>query len=189
MSSNDLTITLVGWVGTEPKHYTGGTGTPFTSFRMASTRRWFDARQGTWVEGRTEWFTVKVWRQAAVNVAESLRKSDPVVVHGRLATEEWDGQEGGTRTSLVLEASAIGPDLTFGSARFARTVVAAREGSESAGGAADGDEALPDGTPASASDDPWATVRPPDDAAEPDEDAATESMDRAEPALSGGARA
>jgi single-strand DNA-binding protein len=121
MSTNDLTVTLVGWVGTEPKHYTGASTTPFTSFRMANTRRYFDRAQNVWADGRTEWFTVKVWRQSALNVAASLRKGDPVLVHGRLATEQWDSPEG-PRTSLVLEALAIGPDLTYGRATFARTV-------------------------------------------------------------------
>lgn len=121
MSTNDLTVTLVGWVGTEPKHYTGTGVTPFTSFRMANTRRWYDRAQDAWTDGRTEWFTVKVWRQAAVDVAASLRKGDPVLVHGRLSTEQWDSPEG-PRTSLVLEALAIGPDLTYGRASFARTV-------------------------------------------------------------------
>lgn len=121
MSTNELTLTLVGWVATEPKHYTGAGTTPFTSFRMASTRRYFDRAQNAWVDGRTEWFTIKAWRQQAFNVAASLRKSDPVIVHGRLATEEWTGPEG-PRTSLVVEALAIGPDLTFGEAKFMRTV-------------------------------------------------------------------
>ena len=121
MSTNELTLTLVGWVATDPKHFTGPGTTPFTSFRMASTRRYFDRAQNLWVDGRTEWFTIKSWRSQALNLAESLRKSDPVVVHGRLATEEWTGPEG-PRTSLVVEALAIGPDLTFGQAKFRRTV-------------------------------------------------------------------
>ena len=131
MSTNELTLTLVGWVATEPKLYTGAAATPFTSFRMASTRRYFDRATNAWVDGRTEWFTVKAWRQQAHNVAASLRKSDPVIVHGRLVTQEWTGAEG-VRTSLVLEAVAIGPDLTFGQAKIARTVhVAAGERDES----------------------------------------------------------
>jgi single-strand DNA-binding protein len=137
MSTNELTLTLVGWLGTDPKHYPGAapvagaeTGaaapatasTPFTTFRMASTRRWFDRERGTWVDGRTEWFTVKAWRGAARNVAESLRKGDPVLVHGRLSTDEWSTADGEPRTSLVLDAIAIGPDLAYGTARYARTV-------------------------------------------------------------------
>ena len=164
MSTSDPTLTLVGWVGTEPKHYTGPTVTPFTSFRMATTRRWFDRTQNTWVDGRTEWFTVKSWRQSALNVAASLRKGDPVLVHGRLATEQWDSPDG-PRTSLVLEALAIGPDLTYGRASFARTVhvTSAAEGGVGVGaagtgdGVVAGDGAVPrDGTGIGV-DDPWAT--------------------------------
>lgn len=151
MSTSDPTLTLIGWVGTEPKHYTGASVTPFTSFRMATTRRWFDRAQNTWVDGRTEWFTVKSWRQTALNVASSLRKGDPVVVHGRLATEQWDGPEG-QRTTLVLEALAIGPDLTYGRASFARTVHVADAGAASPTDGAAGDPADGPGV-----DDPWAT--------------------------------
>lgn len=170
MSTSDLTVTLVGWVGTEPKHYTGTGVTPFTSFRMANTRRYFDRALGAWTDGRTEWFTVKVWRQSALNVAASLRKGDPVLVHGRLATEQWDGAEG-PRTSLVLEALAIGPDLTYGRASFARTVhvtgaAGAAPGAEGPGGdaVASGDERA-DGAAGedevSDAYDPWSTEAPP----------------------------
>lgn len=174
MSTSDLTVTLVGWVGTEPKHYTGTGVTPFTSFRMANTRRYFDRALNAWTDGRTEWFTVKVWRQSALNVAASLRKGDPVLVHGRLSTEHWDGPDG-PRTTLVLEALAIGPDLTYGRASFARTIhvtgaggagATADQGTGDAGdgvAAADGDEY--------GAEDPWATAGPDDgiDGADGDE--------------------
>lgn len=147
MSTNELILTAVGWVATEPKHYIGAGTNAFTSFRMASTRRYYDRVAGAWVDGRTQWFTVKAWRQQAHNVAASLRKSDPVIVHGRLVTEEWTGTEG-PRTSLVLEAIAIGPDLTFGQARFGRTVHVAAGGPASEPETADeppGDPAVLDG--------------------------------------------
>ncbi|MGV8976653.1 MAG: single-stranded DNA-binding protein [Cellulomonas sp.] len=145
MSTNELTLTLVGWLGTEPRHYPGINGaTPFTTFRMASTRRWFDRDKGVWADGRTEWFTVKSWRSAARNVAESLRKGDPVVVHGRLSSEEWSGPDG-SRTALVLDAIAIGPDLSYGSARYSRTVHGSGSGPEGVEGepAAGDDEHTP----------------------------------------------
>jgi single-strand DNA-binding protein len=189
MSTSDLTVTLVGWVGTEPKHYTGTGVTPFTSFRMANTRRYFDRAQSTWTDGRTEWFTVKVWRQSAINVASSLHKGDPVLVHGRLSTEQWDGPDG-PRTTLVLEALAIGPDLTYGRASFARTVHVtgpgageAGEGADPADGAAEGD-----GSPGTdGGDDPWASDglggpgdAAPDDAGAPDDTARDAADDAAD---------
>ncbi|GAA3813261.1 single-stranded DNA-binding protein [Cellulomonas soli] len=122
MSTHSLDLTLVGWIATPVRHYPGTDGgTPYTSFRMASTRRWFDRESGLWKDGRTEWFTVKAFRGTALNAATSLRKGDPVLVHGRIATEDWTGADG-PRTTLVIEAAAIGHDLTYGSAQFMRTV-------------------------------------------------------------------
>lgn len=201
MSTNELTLTLVGWLGTDPKHYpgtstgsgaapgqavtaagapagatpgapsAGGASTPFTTFRMASTRRWFDRERGTWVDGRTEWFTVKAWRGAARNVAESLRKGDPVLVHGRLSTDEWSTADGEPRTSLVLDAIAIGPDLAFGTARYMRTVhsspgdATATDAADGEAGDGDGFDALDDVQGSDAALYALADVRPDEDLA------------------------
>jgi single-strand DNA-binding protein len=122
MSTQSLDLTVVGWIGTEVRNFhENDGGTPFSTFRLGSTRRWFDKQTGAWKDGQTEWFNVKVWRTTAVNVARSLRKGDPVIVQGRLSTEEWIS-ENGPRTSLVLEATSLGHDLAFGSSHFARTL-------------------------------------------------------------------
>lgn len=119
MSSNAIVTTVVGWAATEPREIHADR-TPYTSFRLASTPRHFDRGRGAWVEGRTEWLTVKVFRDTALNVAASIRKGQPLVVTGRLRTEEWQG-ENGVRSGLVLEASALGHDLTRGRATFVKT--------------------------------------------------------------------
>ncbi len=117
---NDVTVTLAGFMGTSPRLFASPTGNDFTSFRIASTTRYLDRTRGEWVDGRTIWFTVKAWRGMAQNVVASLRKGDAVVVTGRLAVDEWTSPEG-PRTNLVIEASALGPDLTRGQARFSPT--------------------------------------------------------------------
>ncbi|KQY21400.1 hypothetical protein ASD16_19105 [Cellulomonas sp. Root485] len=122
MSMQSLDLTVVGWIGTDVRiHHESDGGVPFTTFRLGSTRRWFDKQAGVWRDAQTEWFNVKVWRTTALNAARSLRKGDPVIVQGLLSTEEWVGADG-PRTSLVLDASALGPNLAFGSSHFARTV-------------------------------------------------------------------
>lgn len=139
MSRNDLMVTAVGWAATKPKEFVGGV--PFTTFRLASTPRFYDSRQGVWVDGRTEWFTVKVFRDVALNVGFSIDKGDPVLVHGRLCTEEWQ-TDGGLRTGLVLEAVAIGHDLTRGRSEFVRVVRGGRpEGADADADADARDEA------------------------------------------------
>lgn len=146
MNTQGLSVTVVGWVATPPKEI-GGNGVPYTSFRLATTPRRFDSRAGGWTDGRTEWITVKAFRDVAFNVAASVRKGDPVLVHGRLQTEEWEG-ESGTRTSLVLEAAALGHDLTRGRTVFARTVRAPA-------GEGDGGRAAGDADGSVGVEDPW----------------------------------
>lgn len=118
MSTNALMVTVVGWAATPPREVSGD-GVPFTNFRLGTTSRYYDQRQKEWVDRPTEWITVKAFRETARNVAASVRKGDPVVVHGRLSTEEWTG-ENGTRTNVVLDVTALGHDLTWGTSHFAR---------------------------------------------------------------------
>lgn len=118
MTTNALMVTAIGWAATPPREVSGD-GVPFTSFRLGTTSRYFDHRQNDWVDRPTEWITVKAFREMARNVAASVRKGDPIVVHGRLSTEEWTGEHG-TRTSLILDVTALGHDLSWGTSHFAR---------------------------------------------------------------------
>ncbi|GEN79441.1 single-stranded DNA-binding protein [Actinotalea fermentans] len=154
MSSNAIVTTVVGWAATEPREIHAGR-VPYTSFRLASTPRHFDCARGVWVEGRTEWLTVKVFRDTALNVAGSVHKGQPLVVTGRLRTEEWQG-ENGARSGLVLEASALGHDLTRGRATFVKTKhVAAGSGDADDAGAAPGAGEVRGGPADGADVDPW----------------------------------
>jgi len=158
---SEVQTTLTGFVAGDPRHFVSATGTSFTTFRMATTRRFFDRSKGEWIDGQTLWFTVKTWRDMARNVAESLRKGDAVVATGVLGVDEWISPEG-PRTSLVLEARALGPDLARGQARFARTVHRASSDEREQDAARDGDRdaaAEPDDA-AMLADDPWATSLP-----------------------------
>lgn len=156
------TVTVTGWAGTTPREVCGD-GVAFTSFRVSVTERRFDARSGEWGDGPTEWFTVKAFRELARNVAESIRKGDPVVVTGRLRTEVWQSDRG-PQPGFVIEADAVGHDLTWGGATFRRRVH--REGPGDGPGPRDpGDggpdeptgPGAPDGSVEQMPEDPWAT--------------------------------
>ena len=155
--STDTKVTVTGWVGTQPKHFVSESGTDFTSFRLASTKRYYNRASDTWVDGTTTWFTVKAWRSMAINVAESLRRSDPVVVHGTLTSETWDSPDG-PRTTFVIEAEAVGPDLARGQATFRHTVHRAGEatGLVPAGEGAPGDDTDDEPSASAGATDPWA---------------------------------
>jgi single-strand DNA-binding protein len=119
---NDLTVTVTGWMATDPKLHVVPGGTDLVSFRLASTSRYFDRNANAWVDRETQWFTVRMFRAAALVVAKSIKKGQPVIVVGRLQTHEWQS-ESGTRVDLQIDAQTVGHDLTRGVADFTRAVV------------------------------------------------------------------
>lgn len=116
---NELILTVNGWAATDPTHHVGPSGVRLTTFRLASTSRYFDREKNEWADGRTEWFSIKVFRAAAITVADSIKKGQPVTVTGRFRTSEWESDEG-TRVDLVIDATSVGHDLTRGTATFTR---------------------------------------------------------------------
>jgi single-strand DNA-binding protein len=115
----ETTVTVTGVVATDPRAVVVDETLPITSFRLASTPRRRD-RNGNWTDGETSWLTVTCWRGLARNVASSVGKRDRVVVHGRLRVREWTSPEGVTRTTVEVDADAVGHDLSWGTAQFTR---------------------------------------------------------------------
>lgn len=106
----ETTVAVTGNVVTDPEVRETSRGDRVVSFRVASTARRFDKSTETWVDGNRFFATVKCWRRLADGVGGTLRKSDPVVVSGRLRTREYES--GGQWRSIVeIEASAVGLDL------------------------------------------------------------------------------
>jgi single-strand DNA-binding protein len=115
-------ISVAGLVATTPRHLVTQDGLPITSFRLAASQRRFDRAQNKWIDGDTNWFTVTGFRQLAINASTSVSKGDRIIVTGKLRVRDWDnGERAGT--SVEVEADAIGHDLSWGSAKFTRTVL------------------------------------------------------------------
>ena len=124
---SDTYVTFHGWVGNEVTHRDPN-GVSVVNFRVASTPR--IKRKGEWMDGDTTWYSVTVWRQLADNVRGSIRKGDPVIVHGRLRTDSWERGDGQVSHTLCIDASMVGHDLTRGTSTFQRSVRADRPESE-----------------------------------------------------------
>ncbi len=115
----ETVTTLVGNVVDTPVRRKLESGVSVTTFRVASTARRFDKATQRWADGDSLYLRVNCWRQLAENVDRSLVKGDPVVVTGRLYTRLYEvGDQ--RRASYELEASAIGFDLSRGTAQFQR---------------------------------------------------------------------
>ena len=131
---NETLITLQGWLGSDVTTRQAGEST-VASFRVASTPRRYQRKTDEWVDGDTQWYTVNAWRSLADNCERSLRRGDPVVVHGRLNAQVWTNSAGIAVTGFEVDATFVGHDLTRGTSSFTR---ATRAGEAAPGDTATG---------------------------------------------------
>ena len=117
---NETTVTLQGWLGSDVTLRRAG-DVPVAGFRIACTPRRYSRRTGSWEDSPTQWYTVSAWRGLADNCASSLRRGDPVVVHGRLNASVWVNAQGVEVTTFEVEATMVGHDLSRGTSEFTRT--------------------------------------------------------------------
>lgn len=114
---NETEVTVQGFVGTKPELRHVG-DTVVAGFRVGSTPRFFSNSTNTWGDRETNWFTVNAWRALGEHCVESLNIGEPVIVRGRLRTQTWTPEGGPTRSTLSIDATAIGHDLSRGSTAF-----------------------------------------------------------------------
>ena len=110
---NQSMITLQGYVGGEPV-LRKAAGHSVASFRVAVTPRRLNRTTGEWADSPTQWYSVSAWRQLGENVAHSLRKGDPVVVHGRLMARSYINKDHLEVNTFDIEAVVVGHDLNRG---------------------------------------------------------------------------
>ena len=118
--TNEAIVSVAGYIATEPLPSNSKTGTPMLKMRLAWTPRRLDRETNQWVDQPTCFVWVKCWRRLAENVNFSMNKGDPVVVSGSLTVSEYVNKDGIRRTSVEINATAIGHDLTRGITRFRR---------------------------------------------------------------------
>ena len=100
--------TLLGRAGRDPDVRTLKGGGKAAAFSLATNEKWTD-REGRPTEA-TEWHRVVVYGPAAAAVEKMLRKGDPVLVEGRVATRGFTDKDGTERT--ITEIVVAGPQGT-----------------------------------------------------------------------------
>jgi single-strand DNA-binding protein len=142
--SLDNQITLRGYVTAEPKLWQTKNNTTGAEVRVGSTPRWLNRDTGEWQEGEPMYYTVKCWRNLAVNVKGSLHKGDRVIVRGKFMTRTWVDDQQRPRMQIEVEADSVGHDLAFAwsfvnrGARAPRNVMEALANGEMARAGLDG---------------------------------------------------
>lgn len=119
--AGETVITVVGNLTADPELRFLPSGAAVANFTVASTPRTFDRQSGEWKDGDALFLNCAVWRQAAENVAESLRKGMRVLVQGRLRQRSYETQQGERRTVFELEVDEVGPSLRYATAAVTRS--------------------------------------------------------------------
>lgn len=132
---NETYTTVVGNIVGAVGRRRAADGTPIANFRVASNERRWQAASGQWGDGDRLFVTVTCWRRLAENVLASFSAGDPVIVHGRLHTSEYE-KDGARRSVIEMQGMAVGPDLTHCTSSITRTsgVAAGRRVPEGAAG-------------------------------------------------------
>jgi len=146
-------VTFIGNLTDDPElRYTQG-GTPVTTIRLASNRRWND-RDGQQQE-ETTYLNVTCWREMAENVAETFSKGDRAIAIGRLKVRSYENREGQTVWTTEIEADEIAPSLRWAKANVTRSAGGAGGGGFSGGGGGGFGGGAPAAPPAPIEDVPF----------------------------------
>jgi single-strand DNA-binding protein len=119
---NEQLVTLRGWLGGDVR-LRRAAETPVADFRLACTPARYDRTAEQWVNDETQWYTVTVWRRLADNCAASLRRGDPVIVHGQVRLRSYVNANGVEVSAMEVEATHVGHDLSRGTTVFSKTTV------------------------------------------------------------------
>jgi single-strand DNA-binding protein len=93
---------LIGNLGADPETRHTQSGTPVTTFNVATTERWKD--QSGKQQEATEWLRIVAWRKLAEICGEYLQKGTKVYVEGKITTRKWQDQDGNDRYTTEIVA-------------------------------------------------------------------------------------
>lgn len=128
MSMNAASVTLVGRAAAHPQVSVGSTGDR-VSLRVVATERYFDKALNDWVSGDEFGVSVVCWRTLGGAVLTTVRKGDPVIVSGRIATRRFE-KNGTTQYFTEVKADFVGLDVAKAGTRFTRNLMEPRDAAE-----------------------------------------------------------
>ena len=118
--AGETTITVIGNLTADPELRYTSSGIPVCSFRVASTPRVRNRQTGEWSDGDPLFLGCELWREAAENAGESLKKGMRVIVQGNLSQRSYQTQSGEQRTVYELKNCEVGPSLFRARAQVTR---------------------------------------------------------------------
>ena len=98
-------IIIVGYLGRDPEMRYSASGTPMTSFSIASSRRYTTAAGEQ--RDETEWFNCTAFGRLADTCNQYLARGRQVYVEGRLRSRQYNRQDGSPGFSLDVNVTEV----------------------------------------------------------------------------------
>ena len=99
-------VILIGNLGKDPETRYSASGTAFTNFSIATSRKYKKDGDSEYTE-ETEWHNITTFGRTAEVAGEYLRKGKPVYIEGRLRTRKWQDKDGNDRYTTEVVAEHI----------------------------------------------------------------------------------
>lgn len=110
--AGETTITVIGNLTADPELRFTPAGAAVANFTIASTPRNFDRDSNQFKDGETLFMRCSLWREAAENMVESLKKGDRVIAEGFLKQRSYD-KDGDKRTVIEMEVQELGASVKY----------------------------------------------------------------------------
>ena len=118
--SGEPVITITGNLTKDPELRFTQSGTAVADFSIAVTPRTYNKQTQEWEDGDPQFYRCSVWRDAAENVAETLRKGMRVIATGRVSLRSYENRDGQQRSELSLQVDEVGPSLRYARAQVTK---------------------------------------------------------------------
>jgi len=84
------TILLIGNAGKDAEFKQARTGSPYTSFTLATNERYKD-KAGEWKDDTT-WHKIRIIGRSAERAASTIKKGDSILIEGSISSYESEGK-------------------------------------------------------------------------------------------------
>lgn len=118
--SGEPTITITGNLTKDPELRFTSSGVAVADFSIAVTPRTYDRNTNEWRDGDPQFYRCSLWRDAAENAAETLRKGMRVIAQGRVSLRSYENRDGQQRSELALQVDEVGPSLRYARAQVTK---------------------------------------------------------------------
>lgn len=100
-------VTLIGYVGNNPRVATTQNGRKVVNFTLATTEKGYTSKTGAQCPDRTEWHNIVLWGSIAEVAEKYMSKGSLVYVQGKIRTRTFEDKSGIKRYITEIEGETM----------------------------------------------------------------------------------